>query len=138
MTTTPNAIIMSQALKAKNAIATAAKTTYNDAAGAVKLCDAGANGSILYGLTCVPRATTAAISAVQLFRSPDNGTTLYFVKSVLSTPAYTFATTTVPPVADFGYSETAPLRLMIGDSLWVGAATALAGGYSFDGQLEDL
>lgn len=138
MTVTPNSIVTPQSVKAKNAIATAAKTTYNDAASAVKLCDAGANGSILYGLTCVPRATTAAISAVSLFRSPDNGTTLYFIKSVLSTPAYTFATTTVPPVADFGYSETVPLRLASGDSLWVSAATALAGGYSFDGQLEDL
>jgi hypothetical protein len=136
MTTTPNSIITAQAIKSADAVCTAAKTTYNDSTNAVRLVTAGANGSILYGLKAIPRATVTA-TQLQLYRSPDNGTTMQFINSALMA-AYTMANTTAAPVTDLGYTETAPLRIAAGDTLWVGAAVALAGGIVFDAQYEDL
>jgi hypothetical protein len=48
------------------------------------------------------------------------------------------AQTTAAPVTDFGFSETTPLRLGPGDTLWTGIGVALAGGIVFDAQYEDL
>jgi hypothetical protein len=136
MAVTANNVITPQAVKSADAVCTAAKTTYSDSTNAVKLLTAGANGSILFGLKAVPRATVTA-TQLQLYRSPDNGTTLYLINSAVMN-AYTMANTTAAPVTDFGYTETAPLRIAAGDTLWVGAAVALAGGIVFDAQYEDL
>jgi hypothetical protein len=136
MTVTANSIITPQAVKTANAVCTAAKTTLSDSTNAVKILTAGANGSVLYGLKAVPRATVTA-TQLQLYRSPDNGTTMYLINSALMA-AYTMANTTAAPVTDFGYAETIPLRIGASDTLWVGAAVALAGGISFDAQYEDL
>jgi hypothetical protein len=136
MAVTPNNIITPQAVKTANAVATAAKTTYADSTNAEKLLTAGANGSVLYGLKAIPRATVSA-TQLQLYRSPDDGATLYLIGSALMT-AYTMANNTAAPATDFGYAETTPLRLSAGDSLWVAAAVALAGGIAFDAQYEDL
>ena len=119
------------------AVATAAKTTYSDAAGAVKLCDAGANGSLLKALSAMPRATVTA-TMLQLYRSADNGTTLELIDSAQMT-AHTVAVTTAIPKTVFGaISEDSPIRLAPGASLWVGAAVALAAGIVFAGQVEDF
>lgn len=136
MAVTPNNIITPQAVKTSNAVCTTAKTTYADSANAEKLMTAGANGSVLYGLKAAPRATITA-TQLQLYRSPDDGTTMYLINSAVM-GAYTMANTTAAPVTDFGYAETAPLRIAAGDTLWVGAAVALAGGIAFDAQYEDL
>lgn len=137
VTPTPNAIITAQGLKVRNAVCTAAKTTYNDATNAVLLVTAQAtNGSILYGLRAIPRATVTA-TQLQLYRSPDAGTTLNLINTALM-PAYTMAQTTQAAQTDFGYTEAAPLRLAAGDSLYVGIGVALAGGIVFDPQCEDL
>lgn len=135
MATTPNSIITPQAVKTAQAICTAAKTTYNDATNAVALLTAGANGAILYSLKAIPRATVTATQC-QLFRTPD-GTTLY-LENAATMAAYTMANTTSPVPTDFGYSETAPLRLAANERLMVGAAVALAGGIVFSAQYEDL
>jgi hypothetical protein len=87
-------------------------------------------------LKSAPRASVGA-TQLQLFRSPDNGTTVYLINSALMS-AYTMAQTTAAPVTDFGYSESAPLRLGPSDTLWVGIGIALAGGVAFDAQYEDL
>lgn len=136
MAVTPNNIITPQAVRTANAVTTAAKTTYSDAVNAVKIVTPGPNGAVLYGLRAAPRATVTA-TQLQLYRSPDNGTTMYLIGSALMA-AYTMAQTTAAPVSDFGYSESAPLRLGATDTLWVGAGVALAGGISFDAQYEDL
>lgn len=136
MAVTPNNIITPQAVRTANAVTTAAKTTYGDAVNAVKIVTPGPNGAVLYGLKAAPRATVTA-TQLQLYRSPDNGTTMYLIGSALMA-AYTMAQTTAAPVSDFGYSESAPLRLGAADTLWVGAGVALAGGISFDAQYEDL
>lgn len=136
MAVTANSIITAQSLKSANAVCTAAKTTYADSTGAVKIITAGAQGSVLYSLKAVPRATVTA-TQLQLYRSPDNGSTMYLINSALML-AYTMAQTTAAPVTDVGYSETSPLRIAAGDTIWVGAGVALAGGISFDAQYEDL
>jgi hypothetical protein len=136
MPVSQNKVVTGQALKAKTAIATLAKTVLTDATNAIKLMDAGANGSILYGLLASARATAGPL-VCYLFRSPDNGTTLNLVKSV-TMPLYTLSTTAAQTPVDFGYSETVPLRLAIGDSLYVAISVAVAGGVSFDGTAEDL
>jgi len=136
LATTPNAIITPQSIKTANAICTAAKTTLNDATNAVLLLAAQTNGAILYGLKATPRATVTA-TQLQLYRSPDAGTTLYLIDSVLMA-AHTIANTTEAATTDFGYSETLPLRLSSVDALYVGAAVALAGGIVFDAQFELL
>jgi len=136
MAVTPNNIITPQAVKTANAVTTAAKTTYADSTNAVKLVTPGPNGAVLYGLKAIPRATATA-TQLQLYRSPDNGTTLYLIGSALMA-AYTMAQTTAAPATDFGFSETAPLRIAAADTLWVGAGVALAGGIAFDAQYEDL
>lgn len=136
MAVTPNNIITPQAVKTANAVCTAAKTTYADATNAVKLVTPGPNGAVLYGLKAAPRATVTA-TQLQLYRSPDNGATLYLIGSALMA-AYTLAQTTAVPQTDFGYSEAAPLRMAAGDTLWIGAGVALAAGIAFDAQYEDL
>lgn len=136
MAVTPNSIITPQGVKSAQAVCTAAKSTYSDSTNAVKLLTPGANGSVLYGLKAVPRATVTA-TQLQLYRSPDNGTTMYLINSALMS-AYTMAQTTQAPQTDFGYSETLPLRIASTDTLWVGAGVALSGGIVFDAQYEDL
>lgn len=136
MAVTPNAVVTAQALKTKSVVCTAAKTTYNDATSAVLLCTAGANGSILYGLSAIPRATVTA-TQLQLFRSPDGGVTLNLITTALMA-AYTMVQTTQAAKTLFEFTETAALRLAAGDSLYVGIGVALAGGIVFDAVVEDL
>jgi hypothetical protein len=134
MATTPNSIITPQNIRTANAVCTAAKTTYGDAANAVAILSAQSNGAVIYKVTALPRATVTA-TQLQLFRSPDAGTTLFFVAAALM-PAYTMATNTAPTATDFGFSESNPLRLGNTDALYVGAAIALASGIVFDVQME--
>lgn len=136
MAGTANSIITPQSVKTANAICTAAKTTLNDATNAVLLLAAQTNGAILYKLTATPRATVTA-TQLQLYRSPDAGTTLYLIDSALMA-AHTIANTTEAVTTDFGYSETVPLRLSSADALYVGAAVALAGGIVFNAEFELL
>lgn len=136
MAVTANSIVTPQSIKTANAICTAAKTTYNDATNAVLLLAAQTNGAILYRLTATPRATVTA-TQLQLYRSPDAGTTLYLIDSALMA-AYTMAQTTEAVTTDFGYSETVPLRMSSTDALYVAAGVALAGGIVFNGEFELL
>lgn len=137
MAVTGNNVVSAQGLKSANAICTAAKTTLNDTTNAVSLLTANAtNGSILYGLTAMARATVTA-TKLQLYRTRDAGVTLYLVKTV-AMAAYTLAATDSETQVDFGYTESSPLRLAPGDALYVGAGVALAGGIVFDAQYEDL
>lgn len=120
-----------------SAAATAAKTTYNDSTGAVKLADAGANGSLLKALSAVPRATVTA-TMLQLYLSADNGVTMQLIDTALMS-AHTVAVTTAIPKTTFSaIGESSPVRLAPGDSIWIGAAVALAGGIVFTGQIEDF
>lgn len=136
MAVTPNSVVTTQAVKTARAVATAAKTTYNDATNAVLLLTAGANGALLQSLDAIPRATVTA-SMLQLYSSTDGGTTLILVKSVLMA-AHTVAVTTAIPSTDFGYTESAPLRLAPNEKLYVATAVALAGGIVFNAGYEEF
>jgi hypothetical protein len=133
---TSNSIVTPQGLRTADAVCTAAKTTYNDSTNAVKLLTPGASGSLLYSLRAIPRATVTA-TQLQLFRSPDNGTTMYLLTTALMA-AYTMAQTTQALPTSFEYTETTPLRVAAGDTLWVGIGVALASGIVFDAACEDL
>lgn len=135
MAVTPNKIIYPQTQKFASAICTAAKTTYNDATNAVLLLTAGADGSLISRLTAIPRATVTA-TQLQLFESPDAGTTLYLVRTKLLA-AYTMAQTTEDPFVDLGFTPSDPLRIAGTHRLYVGAGVALAGGIVFSAEYQD-
>lgn len=135
MAVTQNKLIYPQSQKTASAIATAAKTTYNDAANSVLLLTAGADGAILTKLTAIPRATVTA-TQLQLFISRDAGTTLLLVNTALMA-AYTMAQTTQAAPTDFGYTAAAPLRLGATERLYIGAGVALAGGIIFNAEYQD-
>lgn len=138
---TPNSILTPQGFRTDQAVVTAAKTTYADATNAVLLATASANGSVFYGMTAIPRGVLATATKVMLFRSPDAGTTLHYIRSVLVSAYTSDAATTLPTLADFGFSEAAPLRLKGGvtpERLYVGGYSAAANGIVVDAQGEDL
>ena len=131
-------IVSTQTILTANASATAAKTTYGDSTNAVLLLTAGSSGGALYGLTAIPASTLAADDKAMLFRSRDGGTTLFYVKSVLVKAYASDAGTTTPTQADFGYTNSSPLRLGANERLYVGIYTADANGIVFDAQYENL
>ena len=60
------------------------------------------------------------------------------VRPVLVAAYASDAATTVPTLADWGYSETVPLRLSSSDRLYVGGYAAAANGIVVDCQYENL
>ena len=128
-----------QTPKNTTAVVTAAAGTITGDAptGTVLLCTAGADGAILTRLSAIPRATVTA-SSLLLYTSSDSGTTKRLIDSVLM-PAQTVATTTAITSTSFAtYTETAPLRLAAGESLYVGSQVALASGIVFKAEYTDF
>lgn len=120
------------------AVATTAKTTYNDAVNAVLLCTAHATaGSLLKALSAMPRATVTA-TKLQLYISFDGGTTMWLIDSEQMSAHTVDATTKTPKTMFADIAEDTPIRLPPGSSLYVATAVALAGGIVFSGQVEDL
>ena len=89
------------------------------------------NGARISRLTALARATNTA-TELQLYVSPDGGTTKRFIKSVLL-PAYTVAATTAQTGADFGYTDSSPLLLAPNETLYVGISVSNTG-IVFDAQ----
>ena len=118
------------------AVCTAAKTTYSDTANAVLLVTAGANGSLISRLSAIARATVTA-TQLQLYLSTDGGTTLILLTTQLMA-AYTMAQTTQAPLVDFGYTDSAPLRLGPNERLYAAIGVALVGGVAFSATAQDL
>jgi hypothetical protein len=125
--------VFTQTIKTASAVATAAKTTYSDATNAVVLYTAPAGGAVLYKLTALPRATVTA-SQLQLYRLRAG---VYSLIGMATMSAYTMAQTTSPTPTDFGFTESAPLRVEALDVLYIATGVALAGGIVFDAQLEE-
>ena len=122
--------------RTENAVCTSAKTTYGDNTNAVQIAAAGADGSILTTLFATPRATCTA-SSLQLYRSPDAGTTMYLIETALL-EAHTVAATTLIPRSTFTKpTQTTPIFFESGDTLWVGTGVALGGGVVFVAEIED-
>lgn len=118
MPVTANSIITPQTPLAATAIATTANTTYTDApTNTVQLLGNSTNGARITKVSALARATNTA-TELQLYTSADSGATKKLVASKLMA-AYTVAQTTGQSATDFGFSETNPLILQAGESLWV-------------------
>lgn len=129
-----NSVVTTQSVRVEQCICTAAKTTYNDAANAVLLFTAGANGSLLKNVSAIPRATVTA-TQLKLFRSSDGGTTLLLLPYNKAMAAHTVAETTAIPATDMGVSG---LRLSPGDEIYAATGVALAAGIVFTAEGEDF
>lgn len=119
----------------KSVVLTLADTVLTDTPSNTELIvTAGANplGALVTSLTATPRATVTA-TRMDLFISSDTGTTQRLWASVLM-EAHTVAATTAIPSTAFTHpdgtaiSADEPLRLKTGETLYVGAGVALAGG----------
>ena len=91
--------------------------------GLTLLLTAGASGAVVTEISCRPGATIAACPAY-LYRSTDSGVTVAPVRS-RTIAAGTVSTSLAPADTDFGYSESAPLRLRASERLYVGHATTV-------------
>lgn len=128
-----------QTPKIATAVTTAAcgTITGDTPTNTVLLFTAGADGAILTRLTATPRATNTA-SSLLLFTSSDSGTTKRLIDSA-TMAAQTLATTAGITSTTFStYTETAPLRLAAGESLYVGNQVALASGVVFRAEYTDF
>lgn len=109
-----------------NCVVTGANTSYTDTpANSVELVAAQTKGARITKVTALARATNTA-TELQLFTSKDSGTTKKFLKSALMA-AYTVAQTTKQTETSFNYSETDPLYLEAGESLYAAIGVANTG-----------
>ena len=109
-----------------NCIVTGANTSYTDTpANSVELVPAQSKGCRLVKITALARATNTA-TELQLFTSKDSGTTKKFLDSALLA-AYTVAATTRQAKGDFLLSETNPLVLEAGESLYAAIGVSNTG-----------
>lgn len=138
MSGTANSIITPQTPQSNHIVQAFTATTTPGSttpANTVLLVMAGVNGARLVKLRAQPVATVT-VSQLQEFRSNDTGTTKKWVNSVLGASAgYTLAATTLPPVADFGYSDDNPLIMKAGEQIYVGSA--VNGSWSFEAEWAD-
>ncbi len=126
MAVTANNIITPQTPLAATAVVTTANTNYTDTpTNTVQLLATSTNGARVTKVTALARATNTA-TELQLFSSPDGGTTKRLIASKLM-PAYTVAQTTGQTSADFGFNESNPLILQAGESLWAGIGVTNTG-----------
>lgn len=134
---TANSIITPQTPRSAHAVQSfTANSTYTSTpTNSVLLVTAGSNGGRLTKLRAIPTATVTA-TQLQEFRSLDTGTTKKFSNAVLGAPSgYTMAGTTLPPIADFGYSDDNPKILAAGEQLYV--AAGVTGSWAFEAEWAD-
>lgn len=121
-----NALISPQKPIAYTCVVTGANTSYTDSpSNSVELVPAQTRGCRITRLTALARATNTA-TELQLFVSSDSGTTKRFIDSALLA-AYSVAQTTKQTKADFQYSESFPLLLAAGESLYAAIGVANTG-----------
>ena len=126
-----------QTVKTATAVCTAAATVAGDSpTNTVLLLTAGTEGSVVRGLSAIPRATITAASLC-LWLSKDGGTTKRLIDSELMQAHTVAATTAIPETRFANISDSLQLRLEAGDELYVGSQVALAGGIVFTAQWMD-
>lgn len=124
MAVTANSIITPQASVTGSAKLTAANSSYDAPTTAVQLLASQTNGARLTRVTAQPAATVTATD-VQLYTSPDGGTTKRHVKSVaMSAQTISAGNTTAITPVDFGFNESVPLLLAPGESLYAAISVA--------------
>lgn len=121
-----NSLVTPQKPIAYTCVVTGANTSYTDSpSNSVELVPAQTKGCRLTKITALARATNTA-TELQLFVSSDSGTTKRFIDSALLA-AYTVAQTTRQVKGSFNLSETDPLILAAGESLWAAIGVANTG-----------
>ncbi len=130
-----NLPVYTAALRSAHVQATIAKTVFTDASNTVQLSTAGAAGSIFKRVTASSRATLGANMVCMLYKSSNSGGTLFEVASAIITAGARDATHGAPAI-DFGYTTAAPLRLGVGETLYV--AIGAAGTVDFVAEGEDF
>ena len=126
MAVTANSAVLPQAVTGGTAVATTANTTYTDTpTNTVLLVSSATNGQIITKLTALARATVTA-TELQLFVSPDGGTTKRYAGSKLMA-AYPVAATTAQTPTDFGFTVSDRMELAAGESLYVGISVSNTG-----------
>ncbi len=124
MAGTANSIITPQTPKSAVANVSAANSTYTTSPNnTALLVTAGANGARLTRLHAIPVATVTTANQLQVFRSPDSGTTKRFADSAVMA-TYAMAQNTAAPKTDFGYSDDNPMILSAGEALYVAVGQA--------------
>lgn len=136
MAVSQNLVVTTQSIKTAQKTCTAAKTTYADAVAATLLLTGGANGSIIYKVTGLPKGTTGGAGRLLLFSSLD-GTTLSLIGTA-NFADYTQSVSSGPVQTDIGYSETSPRRVAALEQIWVATSIAPTAGFAVDAQFEDL
>jgi hypothetical protein len=126
--------------KATSANAIANTDLDDTPSGAALLLTAPAGGCAVTRLTAQlvePALTTAC--QLNLYLSKDGGTSMRRLKSAAHA-AYTWAVTTAPAQDDFGYTESAPLRLEAADRLYVQvrAGSAVTDAFAFTAEYAEL
>lgn len=137
MASPKNSIITPQTPQSNHVVQSfTANTTYTTTpSNTVLLVTAGANGGRLTKLRALPTANVTA-TQLQEFRSLDSGTTKKFSNAVLAASGgYTILGSTLPPIADFGYSDDNPKILKAGEQIYV--AAGVTGSWSFEAEWAD-
>jgi hypothetical protein len=125
MAVTANSLVTPQAPVTGTCVCTTANTNYSAPTNTQVLVASQTNGARLTKVSARTQATVTA-TELQLFVSSDGGTTKRFLKSALMA-AYTVAQTTAQTDTDFGYSDTAPLYLAAGESLYAAIGVSQTG-----------
>ncbi|HEY0833263.1 MAG TPA: hypothetical protein VGE72_05075 [Azospirillum sp.] len=125
-----------QTPKLASAVCTAAKITFNDATNAQPLFTAGGEGSEILRLMALPRGQVTP-TKLQLYWSPDNGSTLYLLDSEQMS-GYTMETTTATPETPFAnIAPDNPLLVPANAAVYVAIGVALPAGIVFTAQYWD-
>src|SRR5205085_4220395 len=125
MAVTPNSIVTPQGPVAGTAKCTGANTNYDAPTASVVLLPTQNNGARITKVTVQSNSTNSATD-LQLYASPDGGTTKRLIATKLLA-AYTLSQTAVQTPVDFGFSDTAPLMLGAGESLYAAIGVSQTG-----------
>lgn len=136
MAKTANSYILPQGNRTPCCILTAAKASRANLTDAVKICDAGANDSLVKGVWATPRDAMAAANQIALYLY--DGATVYLVDIALMAAYTPWAAMTAPTPTVFAKpTSDQPIYLPTGWSLYAGMATALAAGVAVTALIED-
>lgn len=136
MAKTANSYILPQDNRLKSAVITAAKASDANLTDAVKIFDAGANGSLLKKAWAIPRQGGSPADSKLTLLAYD-GATVYLLDSV-KLAAYTASTATATPTTTFPLpTADEPIYIPSGWSVYGASAVAFASGIVFNALVED-
>ena len=128
-----------QNYRTKAAVVTAAipVTQATVVTGMMALATAGVNGAVVTKLTAIPRATVTASGLMLWLKKPTDAVP-YLIDSELMAAYTQAATTAIPETVFTNINDETPIRLEVGDVLYVGSEVALAAGIVFKAEWGDL